>query len=172
MIWLQTPPWGRWLLASGIVALAIWFELRPEPTVPHPFAIEDIARGELISSTNTRQVEVPEGMLGPVPPGSAASRDIPAGTPVLPADTDITAGVVPRGWWTIGVSIPEGSKVGDRVLVVAVDSGGAVEGVVSAVTGSDPFAAGVGSVAVPPDQAGAVAAAALDGRLVVMVSTG
>lgn len=172
MIWLQTPPWGRWLLATAILLVGAWVELRPEPTVPHPFATEDIARGELIGAANSRQRPVPVGMLDPVPRGAVAARDINAGAPILPADTDPAVGAVPAGWWTVSLPVPGGSRVGDRVLVVVIETGRAVEGVVTAVADSDPFTGGSGGVAVPADHAGAVAKAALDGRLAVMVSTG
>lgn len=172
MIWLQTPPWGRWLLATLIVVLAVWFELRPEPTVAHPFAIVDITRGETIGAANTRARQVPVGLLPDVPENAIASRDIPAGAPILAADTTTTPSMVPRGWWTVRLDVPEGARVGDRVLVVVVDTGLVAEGVVATVPGSDPFAAGTGGVAVAPDHAGAVAVAAVDGRVAVMVSTG
>ena len=171
MIWLQTPPWGRWLLAALIVVVAVWFELRPESTVTHPFAAEDIARGDSIGAPNTKPREVPIGLLPDVPDGVVASRDIPAGAPILTADTTEAGSVVPPGWWMVSIDVPEGSRVGDRVLVVVIDTGLVVEGVVVSVPGSDPFSAATGGVAVPTDHAGTVAVAAVDGRVAVMVST-
>jgi hypothetical protein len=172
MIWLQTPPWGRWLLATLIVMVAAWFELRPAPTVDHPFAAEDIARGEPIGAANTRPRSVPAGILQPVPSGAIASRDIAAGAPILATDTTGTANVIPRGWWAISLEVPEIARVGDRVLVVVIDGGLVIEGVISSARGSDPFTTGTGAVAVPAAHAAAVAVASVEGRVAVMVSTG
>ena len=63
MLWLQTPQWGRWLIASLLVTLALWIELRPEPTVDHPFAIIQILAGDEIGVANTEMRPVPRGLL-------------------------------------------------------------------------------------------------------------
>ncbi len=172
MIWLQSPPWARWMVAGAIGLLALWIELAPKPTVDHPFAVVDIARGEVIGPVNTRMRPVPAGLMTPVSQGAIAARGIPAGSPILEADSSPETALVPAGLWAVKVEVPEGSQVGDRVLLLVPDTGLVVEGVVSSLAGSDPFSIGSGAVAVGPDHAGAVGAAAADGRLVVLVSTG
>jgi hypothetical protein len=170
MIWLGTPPWGRRLLAAAIAVIALWAELRPEATVEHPFATEPISRGTGIGPGNTELRAVPAGLLQPVEMGSVATREVAAGSPVL--DTDLSEGVVPIDWWTVGLEIPVTASTGDLVRVVMLDTGDTTDGVVVSGPDADPFGSGMGSVALPGDEAAAVAIASREGRVAVMVSAG
>ena len=83
MLWLQTPPWGRWIAAGLVVLGAVWVELRPDPSVEHPFATEAIVAGTEIGDWNTKPQRVPAGMLEPVTVGGVALTDIAPGDPIL-----------------------------------------------------------------------------------------
>jgi hypothetical protein len=170
MIWLGTPPWGRRLLAATIAILALWIELRPQTTVEHPFATEMISRGTVIGPGNTESRVVPEGLLTPVEMGSVATREIADGSPVL--DTDLGGGVVPIDWWTVSLEVPPTATAGDMVRVVILDTGDVTDGVVVSGPDADPFGSGIGSVALPGEEAAAVAIASREGRVAVMVSAG
>jgi len=58
------------------------------------------------------------------------------------------------------------------VRFVNLDDGTTVDGVVTSTETDDPFATGLGAVAVPPDLAAEVARATAEGRTVVLVGTG
>jgi hypothetical protein len=171
VLWLDKPPWGRWLTAAILVLLAVWFEARPDRTVPHPFASADIGVGESLDATNTIMRDVPEGLLPPVAGSGVARRPVRAGDPLSPADvTDPKTS--PLGWWSFPVELPSGARNGDRVLIVLLDTLETIEGVVSAGPSSDPFGSGRGSVAVPSERAAVAATAAVEGRIAILVSDG
>lgn len=170
MIWLQTPPWGRRLLAAAIVILALWIELRPEPTVEHPFATETITRGTEIGSSNTEMRAVPTGLLQPVRWGAVAIRDVGTGDPVL--NTDVGSEEIPADWWAVSLEVPQTARSGDPVRVVNLDTGETVDGLVVSGPDSDPLGGGVGSVALPSEGAAAIAIASMEGRVAVMVAAG
>lgn len=169
MFWLGTPPWGRWLAAIALVATAFWFEVRPTAEVQHPFAVVDVFRGDLIGPDNTTLRKIPAGLFEPVALGVRATRDIAAGVPVLAADVSASGDRVPPGWWSLPTDLPSGAQTGDPVMVVLLDTGEAVEGVVVSAPGTDPFGDSRGTVALPPDRAVRVAAAAADGRVAILV---
>lgn len=171
MLWLQTPPWGRWLIASLLATLALWIELRPEPNVAHPFAITAIAIGDDVGTANTELRQVPKGLFEPVETG-VATRSILPGDPVLTGDITDSQSHIPAGWWIIAADVPTDTSPGDRVRVVLLSTGEVVEGIVTSVGDDDPFAAASGAIAVEPDRAGEVAMAAADGQIAVLVSTG
>jgi hypothetical protein len=171
MVWLQSPPWGRWALASLMVLGGLWLELRPGTTVEHPFATVEISRGDPIGSENTELRAVPGGLLQPLPAGAVASRTIAEGHPVLVADIE-ERGALPQGWWVVSLEVPAMGRPGDRVRVVVVDTGLVAEGVIVSVPTLDSMGGTPGAVALPSDQAAAVAAAALQARVAVMISTG
>jgi len=172
MFWLQSPPWGRWILAALIAVFALWMEMRPAATVDHPFVTQHIARGDTISPANTETRPVPLGLFDPIPKGATARSEIPVGAPVLIRDIGETSDGIPDGWWIVTLDVPPSARSGDRVRVVVVDSGQVIEGFVATVGNPDPFVMGGGSVAIPGEDAAAVAAASMNGRVVVLVSTG
>ncbi len=86
MVWLQTPPWGRWLLSALIAAVAIWVEMGPEPSVSHPFAVADIAAGSVVDASNTEERTLAAGLLEPVELGGttrARSRQATRSWPAI-----------------------------------------------------------------------------------------
>lgn len=172
MLWLQTPPWGRWIAAGLVVAAAFWVELRPEPLVDHPFAVTAIAPGDQVNESNTEPRRVPTGLFEPVELGQVAVRGVDTGSPVLGADVGEGRSVVPSGWWIVSTHVPPSATPGDAVSLILLESGSAVEGVVVTASVEDPFGDGSGGVAIPADSAAEVATAAANGRLAVLVSTG
>lgn len=77
----------------------------------------------------------------------------------------------PAGWWSFPVDLSPGTEAGDRVLVLIVATGEAVEGEVARGPDDDPFGSGRGLVAVPPERAAEAAAAAANGGVVILVAT-
>lgn len=171
MIWLQSPPWARWILSLLIAAAALWIELRPEQTIAHPFALEDISAGTVVDHTNTEVRQMPVGAMGPVELGQTALDSIEAGNPILASDLGDSHQVVPSGWWAIEISLPSGAQSGDPARLVVLDGGVVVDGVVITPASDDPLGSGVGMVAIEPEQAAEVARAAAEGRAAVMIAS-
>jgi len=172
MLWLQTPPWGRWAAALALLAAASWVELRPDPLVDHPFAAVPIAAGDEVNEANTEMRRVPAGLLDAVSLGATAVRSVEEGSPVLDEDTGAPGSQVPAGWWVVSADIPSWAMVGDEVRLVMLGSGAVAEGIVASRPSDDLLESGKGGVAVPPESADEAAAAAAEGRLAVLVSTG
>ncbi len=150
---------------------ALWVELRPDPLVPHPFAITDIAAGEEIGEWNSQTREVPEGLFDSAPATGIALFDIPEGEPILASMVGDADTGIPSGWWQFDTPLPQGARRGDEARVVLVDSGESVAAVVAAGASDDPLGTGTGSVAVGPEHAAEVAAAASEGRVAILVVT-
>lgn len=172
MIWLQQPPWAKWLAVGLVTAIAFWLEVRPDPMTEHPFAVTNIAVGETIGEHNTEMRRVPADLFELPALDSYALVDIPAGAPVLADQTGPGRLVMPRGWWVVTIDVPAQASVGDPVRVVLLDEGRSVDGVVSAIGSSDGFTTSTGGVAIPPEAAPEVAMAAVEGRVAILVSTG
>lgn len=171
MLWLQRPPWAKWIAVGLISALALWLEVRPDPEVEYPFAAIDIAPGEAIGPHNTEKRPLPAGVLDPPPEGVYALEVIPAGTPVLEADIGSGQAVLPEDWWIVSVDVPTGAAVGDLVQVVLLDSGKSVDGIVASISTEDPFSPARGGVAVEAASSTEVAVAAANGRVAILFST-
>jgi hypothetical protein len=171
MLWLQTPPWGRWIAAGLIVSGALWVEFRPEPSVEHPFATEQIAAGAEIGDWNSRPRRVPAGLLEPVSPVGVALTDIAVGEPILASSVGDRDEKVPDGWWTIDIALPGTARPGEKAQMVLIDTGLVVPAVVVRGVSNDPLGSGLGSVAVSGEHAAEVAAAAVNGRVAVMIAT-
>lgn len=165
MFWLSRPPYARWAIAGLVLVVGFGLELRGTPTVPHPFAAEQIRVGETIDETRVRWDDVPTGLLAPVELPTVASRTIALGEPI-PAAVDTTDTGIPDGWWAVEVSLPTGTRPGMAVRLVTPDA--TTEGVVVATHEGD-FGEQGGLVAVPASNADVVAVAALDASLMVMV---
>ncbi|HEU4915372.1 MAG TPA: SAF domain-containing protein [Acidimicrobiia bacterium] len=170
MIWLQTPPWGRWAVATLIAAVSLWIEFRPEEMTPHPFALDDIPAGTTIDDSNTETRMVPIGTFTRVDLGQVARITIPAGDPVLFSQLGNAGTAAPKGWWSLEMPLPLGSRPGDAALIVLLDSDQIAEAVVIEDPGDDPLGAGTGLVAVEAGKAPDVARAAGEGRAVVMIA--
>lgn len=172
MLWFEPVPWVRWLLVAMLAVLALFLELRPDPSVEMPFATVDITPGSTIDDTNSEMRAVPAGMFEGAARGDVARQSITAGAPVLAGDVSEESETIPPGWWVVAVTLPDGVRPGDDVRIVLLDSGVDVEGVVAHPGSDDPFAAADGGVAVPPASSADVALAAANGRVAVLISTG
>jgi hypothetical protein len=170
VIWLQSPPWARWAAAIVIAAVATWIEFRPEPTIHHPFATEDIGPGTVVDGANTETRLVQVGTFTPVELGQVTVAPIRTGDPILASDL-VGEGIgVPEGWWSLEIAIPRGARNGDAARIVLLDRDEVAEGVVVEESSEDPLGSGMGLVAVEPGQAAEVARAAGEGRAVVMIA--
>lgn len=170
VIWLQSPPWGRWALALLIAAGALWVEFRPERTAPHPFALEDIAAGTLVDEANTETRMVPVGTFAPVEMGKTAMGTIDSGDPVLSSDLGELGSAIPEGWWSLEIELPRGANNGDSARIVLLDSDDMALGVVVEEAEEDPLGSGLGLIAVEADRAADVAQAVGEGRAVVLIA--
>lgn len=172
MIWLQSPPWGKWIATGLVVCVAFWFEVKPDPNVEHPFALASIAAGEAITTLNTELRPVPAGLFEPIDGSPTAISEIEEGDPILASNTGAADSLVPPGWWVVAADLPRAASVGDRVQLVLLDSGVVVAGVVADRSSDDPFDTAKGGIAVEPSQAAEVARASAEGRIAVLVATG
>jgi hypothetical protein len=170
VIWLQSPPWARWIISLLIAATAVWVEMRPDTTVLHPFAIDDIAPGSVIDQTNTEVRAMPSDALEPVDIGGIAVEPIGAGDPVLATDLGDSSQVVPADWWVIEIPLPRSARSGELAKLVLLDGGDVADGVVVTPAIDDPLGSGLGMVAVEPDHAADAARAAAEGRVAVMIA--
>lgn len=173
MIWLQRPPWLRWLLTVSIAAGALWVEFGAGATVEHPFARIAISVGEAIVDENIEMRPVPAGLIPQVDPGGFASRPFAPGEPLTPSGVSAET-PLPRseeGWWALTVEVPSGADIGDGVQLVLVDTGLVVPGIIDSLGDEDPLSSGAGAVAIPAEFAVEAAQAIVNGRLVVLVES-
>ena len=63
MYWLSRPSYWRWTAAILVVVASLYFELRPTPSVDHPFAGADLSAGSDVSTALIDWRPVPIGML-------------------------------------------------------------------------------------------------------------
>lgn len=170
MFWLTRPPYLRWAAAVLLVLLALAWDLRGRGGVAYPFAATAIEAGAVIGEDDVEWRTAPRGLLAaPDLSAPVAARSIAAGEPILPSSLDDDAGV-PEGWWAVPVALPPAATRGAAVRLIGpdgVESDGIVVGVGSTelLSFSD-----VGLVAVPPERAAAVAAAAVEGTLIVLIA--
>ena len=172
MLWFQPLPWARWALVGLIAIVALYVEFRPDPSVEQPFATGDIQPGDLVDDSNSEMQRVPSGLFAGAQVGDVARQTILAGDPVLASDVGSEDETIPRGWWVVGVALPDGVRTGDAVRIVLLETGTEIEGVVAHPGSDDPFAAADGGVAVAAEDSADVALAAANGRLAVLISTG
>lgn len=170
MFWLSRPPYLRWMAAVLVVVAAGAWELRPRPQVSHPFAATDLPAGTVLSADSFERRLVPAGLLPVVEPTGTLLHALEDGEPLLPSHL---AGVaIPEGWWAVEVPVPAGATPGMLVKVVVVSSDGrpplTSDGVVSSVGSTDSLNENLALVAVPADNAEAIASAALVGELAVL----
>jgi hypothetical protein len=168
--WLARPSYWRWAVAILLVGTSVYFELRPTPTVDHPFAGADLAAGADIAQAEITWLPVPVGVLPETALEGFLLVDVASGQPLVPSVLD-PAPSIPTGWWAISVPVPEGSVPGTEVRLV-VDVRGTprvVPGLVVRTFEEATIEGTTALVAIPEGDAGAVAAALADGALSVLV---
>ena len=174
MLWIARPPYVRWTLIALVVLVSLWLELRPSPTVSHPFLSRDLPRGEPVEDALEWRHVAP-GVLEPVPGTGFANRRLVGGQPLLPGDTTDVPITVPTGWWLVDVDVPAEATAGTQVQLVILPSPGhrPVPPVAGLVTGvrSGPYDGDglIGTVALPPDRAATAAVAVAEKRVSVLV---
>lgn len=171
MLWFQPLPWGRWLLVGLVAVGALYLEFRPDPSIETPYALVDLTPGSVLDEANSEMRRIPTGLFEGADLGDVTREPVSAGEPVLASDVSEQSETIPLGWWVVGVTLPDGADTGDDVMVVLLDTGEQVEGVVAHPGADDPFAAADGGVAIPPGRASEVAVAAANGRLAVLIAT-
>ena len=159
-------------MAAGLIVVgALWVEVRPESSVEHPFASEVIHAGAEIGDWNTVLKRIPAGLLEPVVPGGVALTEIAPGEPLLASSLGERNEKIPEAWWSIEMALPASARPGDAAQVVLLDAGSTVSAIVVARAVDDPLGSGLGTVAVPGEYAADVAAAAVEGRVAIMIAT-
>ena len=170
MYWLARPSYWRWAAATLIIATSLYFELRPTPTVEHPFAAADIAAGADVTTAHVEWRSIPVGVLPSTTLEGYLLVDLEAGEPILRSLLG-TAPTIPNGWWGLSVPVPTGSVAGSEVRLV-VDVRGSprvVPGLLIRTFEETTIEGTIALVAIPEGEAGAVAAALADGALSVLV---
>ena len=152
------------------MGLSLYLELRPNPGVDHPFAGADLRAGADVTLAEIVWRSVPLGVLPEIAPEGFLLIDVEAGQPLVPAMLD-TAPMIPPGWWALSVPVPAGSVPGSMVrLVVDVrEAPRVVPGKLIRIFEEATIEGTNGLVAIPEEEAGAVAAALTDGALSVLV---
>jgi hypothetical protein len=176
MFLLARPPVLRWVVAVTLVLVALWADLRPPTTVEHPFARTDLAVGAELTSADVDMVDIPAGMLAPVELPLVLSRPVAAGEPILSSSSSTDEVGLPDGWLLVELAVPIGAHPGSTVVVVAsgLDKDTApdsYEGIVVSSGSDDGLGGALATCAFPPDQAPAVAIAASENRISVLIGS-
>ena len=173
MYWLARPSYWRWAAAILLVGTSLYFEIRPTPTVEHPFAGTDLAAGTDIAQADVVWRSIPIGVLPEITLEGFLLVDLEEGQPLVPAMLDL-APAAPPGWWALSVPVPHGSLPGSELRLV-VDVRGqprVVPGLLIRPFAEATLEGTTALVAIPEEEAGAVAAALADGALSVLVGPG
>jgi hypothetical protein len=169
VLWLGRPPYLRWVAAAVLIIAALVWDISERATEPFPFAATNIDRGQLITPDEVQWRQVPVGSLS-LPPlvGAIATVAIISGDPIVASLVSAATGH-PADSWAVSVPLPIGATPGTSVSLVFAD-GTDVEGTIIQPATEDTLGLTTdGLVAVEDGAAGAVALAAANGELVVMI---
>lgn len=170
VFWLTRPPYLRWAAAAALIVAALMWDLRSSAEVLYPFTSRAVTAGARITETEVEWRRMPEGAMAlPDLSDPIASRDLPAGEPILPSAVSATM-VIPEGWWSVPVPLPTTAVPGTAVHLIDTISELETDGIV-VTAGSDDLLSfeQSGMVAVAPEAAAHVAIAAREGTLVVLL---
>lgn len=173
MLWLERPPWIRWIAAGALLAVAAWSELSPPPTTNAVFLATDVSAGTPLAPDLVERRRVPVGTVDTVEPEGLAAVDLSTGDPLLASM--VTRLSIPDGWMKIEAPVPAGSAPGTPAILVIHGDGTPpleVEAMVVESERDDPFVNASGVVAIPAEWMAAAAAAVAEGRTVIGVSGG
>ena len=170
VFWLTRPPYLRWVAAAAIVIGAFAWDLHGEATIAYPFAARPIPAGAAMSDADIEWRDLPAGVLAlPDLSDPVTSRDVAAGEPIVSSAIGGTS-PVPEGWWSVPVALPATAPPGARARLVATTPPVETDGIVISAPGNDLLSySEMGMVAVPPGAATAVAIAAREGTLIVLL---
>jgi len=173
VLWLQNPPYLRWLAAVCLVLLAAWSEFTPPATESANYLAVDVAAGTALGPELIRERQIPVGTVETVDPGGVAVTDLSAGDPLVASM--VTDVAVPAGWMLIDAPVPAGTSPGTPARAVIRGDGSApleVDALVVRAEADDPFETTSGVVAVPAEWMAVAATAAAEGRMVMGVAAG
>ena len=180
MYWFRRPPYFRWTAAALLVVLAIWLDVRPEPTELRPFAAVDLTEGTAIEEAMIEWRAIPAGLLpDPGDPVGTVSRSVMAGEPIVPSAIARDQVVAPPGWWILETPLPQGAFPGQPVHLVVLsqattETPQAIPGIViSPASARDPLDVEepAGLVAVPAESATRAAAAVAQSEVTVILGS-
>ena len=175
MYWFRRPPYFRWAAAAALVITAVWLDVRPQPTVSHPYAAVALTDGTLIEETMIDWRTIPADVLpDPGNPIGMVSRRVATGEPLVPSAVSRTRIVAPEGWWTLETRLPQGARPGQSVHIILLGVGDvpqAIPGIVVAAPTTDALALEdvPGLVAVPAESAAVAAAAVAEDQVAVIL---
>ncbi len=151
-----------------IVAAFMW-DLSERATEPFPFAADELVRGHLIQQDDIVWRQIPVGSLSlPALGDVTVVSTIRAGDPIVGSLVS-SAPPTPPGTWAVPVPLPLGAGQGTAVNLVFAD-GTDVRGVILQPATEDSLGVNYdGLVAVEGRAANAVALAAANGDLVVLI---
>jgi len=166
--WFGRPPYVRWVAAGALLVVAVLLEFRPANNVLHPFTAEVVEAG---SPLDVEWRKVPEGLF-PTPDlaGAVATHVLEAGEPVAPSDVT-AAGSLPSGWWQLALEVSFALVPGADVQIVLTESSRTVQAVVVRMGAADSLQGPVALVAVPAEDAAAVARAVASRSFVVLAAS-
>jgi hypothetical protein len=169
VLWLGKPPYLKWLAAGALTVAAFVWDLSERATEPFPFAASDLVRGQPITAVDVEWRELPSGALVlPELVDATASVTIRLGDPIVPSLVS-SAPPLPAESWAVPLPLPIGAAPGTAVKLVFAD-GTDITGVVIQSASEDPLGfATTGLVAVTGQAVNAVALAAANGDLVVLI---
>jgi len=176
VFWISRPPYARWTAIGLLIVVSLWFEVRPDSVVLHPFLVRDVAVGEPVEEA-IRWEQIPSGTLTATRGTGFAARPLSVGEPLLASDTTALALTPPDGWWVVELDLPSDAVAGAAIQLVILPEPGTsplppVGGIIMSVREPDRgFGSGglIGSVAVPPDQAATAAVAIANDRVSVLI---
>ncbi len=169
VLWLRRRPYLRWFAAAALIVAAFVWDVSERATEPFPFATADLERGQTIGPEDVEWRQVPVGSLT-LPPleGATAATAIASGDPIVTSLVSWTPPLPPNSW-AVPVPLPIGAGQGTAVNLVFAD-GTDIPGIIIQPATQDTFGLNAdGLVAVQGVAANAVALAAANGELVVLV---
>jgi hypothetical protein len=169
VLWLGRPPYLRWFAAAALVAAALVWDVSERSTEPFPFAAAELSRGQAIVPDDVEWRQIPVGSLTqPHLEGATAAVAIAAGDPIV-GSLISDASTVPLNSWAVPVPLPLGAVQGTSVNLVFSDGTDVLGIIVQPATEDSLGFTTEGLVAVEGVAANAVALAAANGDLVVLI---
>jgi len=172
VLWLERPPFARWIAAALLLAGATWSEFSPPSSARVTFLAEDVAAGTPLTAAMVDTRLVPTPGFSTVEPSGVAAADLIAGDPLT--GPPIAETVIPEGWLLIRPPhprLPVAVTKATGVILAGTEGGAPIEfpALVVEAGVTDAFTSESGSLAVPPEWLAQAAAAAGEGRLIVGV---